>query len=234
MNLATSACGSQRLAFDVSFARLACSLHVQAWRFRGRLGAHHQEKLVADEAFRLRPPDSTQRHKVWIDVVAWSCDDRYAYSAESLRRTTQDAPCVASCVRVWSLPTRSPFRPTHAHAAGGGSSSGGGGASDPDRGAPRLVHTLQPRTVSGSSADPIFVVKPHPLDPCLLATAGYDGWVRLWDTRLGTELYSLRTLKVPLSFPQQEGEAFLDGSWAPDGSMFVGVSLDAEMLWCGE
>ena len=172
----------------------------RVWHWRGRLAKFFHTKLLAPEAARLKSHESgLNAHSgakplaVWIDMVAWSADDRYIFTSESLRKQTQDQPCVSSCVRVWQLSERrgggggSSVGGGGGGGGGGGRVGGGGGVAVPVAPSGRevvLVHTLQP----ASSTQPIFVMQPHPLDTLLLATAGYDGYVRVWDLYDGTQI----------------------------------------------
>ena len=169
-------------------------------------------------------------------MVSWSADDLFLFTSESLRKQTREAPCVSSCVRVWSLPlpggaAAAPFAavapataqagmPMRAEAAGGRPSS-----------LPRtatLLHTLQ----SGGSHE-VFVLQPHPLDSSVLATAGYDGYVRLWDAYKGTSLGSLRSPTHVPDEPMSKGEELLDAAWSADGTCLAASNYDAELILFG-
>ena len=39
------------------------------------------------------------------------------------------------------------------------------------------------RTIKLDAAEPCYVVRPHPLDAAVVATAGYDSRLRVWDAR---------------------------------------------------
>ena len=198
----------------------------RAWRWRGRITTFHQTKLVAPEgdtahnSVLLNAHPSSKQHAVWVDTVAWSCDDRYVFTSESLRKRTADQLCVSSCVRVWSLPAANPFK------QGGSAHLAVAAVTEGDVG--RLLHTLQPAN-GASSSEAVYVLQPHPIEPHILASAGYDGRVRLWDVHDGSALYELRSPGIP----RQGSEALLDACWSPDGASFVATSLDGEMLIFG-
>jgi len=173
----------------------------RVWRWRGRGASYSHVKLLPDEGARkLAHGHALQNHwpagkplAMWVDGVAWSADDVFAFTSESLRKQTQHNPCVSSCIRVWTLPHHHPT------------------ASRPNVHA-KLLHTLQQHP---SSAAPVFVLQPHPCDSHVLASAGYDGFVRLWDVYRGIPLAALTTPEGRAAAVEAEAAALLAQPNAP-------------------
>ena len=173
----------------------------RVWRWHGRGASYSHVKLLPDEGARKTAHGhALQNHgpggkplAMWVDVVAWSADDVFAFTAESLRKQTQHNPCVSSCIRVWTLPHHHPT------------------ASRPNVHA-KLLHTLQQHP---SSAAPVFVLQPHPCDSHVLASAGYDGFVRLWDVYRGIPLTALTTPEARAAAVEAEAAALLAQPNAP-------------------
>ena len=109
--------------------------------------------------------------------------DRFAFTSESLHKQTRDSPCLSSCVRVWRLPP--------------GCTAGLWKA-----GQFATLCTPEPP----ESTKPVFVVAPHPSDASLLATAGYDGLLRVWDVHSGSQLCQMRSASRP-HVTRRENEA---------------------------
>ena len=203
----------------------------RAWMWRGKLNSVQHIKLAAspEQIQTAHAPAMSQHfpankpYSIWIDMVAWSCDDRYVFTSESLRKQTKEKQCVSSCVRVWALP------PAAFHTR---PNNNGEFVHELDDCQPTLLNTLQASDVLLQSKA-CFVLQPHPFEPTILASAGYDGWIRIWDAVDGTVLSEIRSTRFPHAFPFQEGESFLDGSWSADGTYFAAANLDAEMIICG-
>ena len=146
----------------------------------------------------------------WVDMVAWACDDSLCFTSESLRKPTQSNPCVSSCIRVWSAPA--------------GRASGPLSTLHP----PQLLHTLQPTAAN----QVVYVLQPHPHNSHVLASAGYDGVIRLWDALSGSERLTLdvsTSEEAALIAPapgDPEGWALLDASWCADAIILAASPSD--------
>ena len=167
------------------------------------------------EAVAAHATTTTKPLAIWIEAVAWSCDDSLAFTSEQLRKTTKETPCVSGCVRVWSR--------MHSR-------------SEP----PLLLHTL-----GSGTAYPTFALGAHPCDPWLLASAGYDGFTRVWDLRKGMELSAFSSCEGAADLAaaaaiDDQGEivvggarSLLDVSWSPDGNSLAATSLGGLLLLYG-
>ena len=97
-----------------------------------------------------------------------------------------------------------------------------------------LLHTLPYE--AGPASLPVYVLLPHPTDPAVLASAGYDGVVRLWDTRQGRSLGELPHPPADQWQPSPEQAALpmlLDGAWgagASSGMLAVSSASGALLL----
>ena len=190
----------------------------KAWRWRGHLAEWNCITLAPTETARMLAHESVvaanpgvKQLAVYVDTVAFSRDDRFAFTSESLHKQTRDSPCLSSCVRVWRLPP--------------GCTAGLWKAGQ----FATLVHTLQPP----ESTKPVFVVAPHPSDASLLATAGYDGLLRVWDVHSGSQLCQMRSASRAPTLPAAENEALLDAIWSPDGTSVGASNVEGELLVFG-
>ena len=67
-----------------------------------------------------------------------------------------------------------------------------------------LLHTFD------GSSQPVFVLQPHPLNPAILASAGYDGTARTWDVRRGVPLAAISApTQTTSGEPLEEVDALL-------------------------
>jgi len=94
-------------------------------------------------------------------------------------------------------------------------------------------------------AKEVYVVEPHPWEPRLLLTAGYDGRVCLWDLRgccaavAGSSSAPPEPAPLPVAewdlrgCAPEEAMHLLDARWHPDGSRFVVSDVSGAVHWFG-
>ncbi|KAL3926791.1 MAG: hypothetical protein SGPRY_003137 [Prymnesium sp.] len=207
-NVAFSSCGTRLLSGSRDGSVLVWGVRAVAMGGTGcerlpRLQLQHRlvagvQKHPAPHLAAIENHVCQRPLKLWVDMIAWSRDDCFIFSSESLRKQTRDENCVSSCLRVWSAKGR-------------------------------LLHTL------GGCEHPVFVIQPHPLDPHLFASAGYDGFIRMWDALAGAELAALRaprhnTAGEPLT---ENDVLLLDAAWDVDGGQLVAGCISGAVLLAG-
>ncbi|EKX40640.1 hypothetical protein GUITHDRAFT_75292, partial [Guillardia theta CCMP2712] len=98
-----------------------------------------------------------------------------------------------------------------------------------------LIHNLR-----DAHEQPVFVVEAHPSDPRVMATAGYDARVVLWDIVGGKAIkefhirFPLDDRLSPIDFDARTSD-ILEGKWHPDGTSLVLTHKNGHfsILTCG-
>ena len=79
---------------------------------------------------------------------------------------------------------------------------------------------------------PTYVLQPHPTDAGILASAGYDGALRIWDTHTGVQLSVVYAPGTGINCELLgQPDALLDASWSMDGTLIaVGCESGALLI----
>lgn len=76
--------------------------------------------------------------------------------------------------------------------------------------------------------DELYVLESHPKDPYILASAGHDGQLSVWDIREGRSL-----AKFHNQIDGQGHGGVFDAKWSPDGTMIAATDSHGHILMYG-
>ena len=90
-------------------------------------------------------------------------------------------------------------------------------------------------TLPFAAAKPCYVLRPHPRDPSVVATAGYDGCLRLWDARTAALLgaFAVKDVRADDDDAGPPQSDVLDGAFAPDGAGFALTCINGAVHFFG-